>query len=347
MLQVAWAPYRLQFKFEAKTSRATMTYKDTYFVKVWDSSAPEVYGLGECALFRGLSADDVADYEMRLSEVCRNVGAPLPQYSSIIFGVETALRDLANGGVRQVYPGRWSRGEERIPINGLIWMGDRELMAQRIAEKLNGGFKCLKLKIGGIQFESEVELLRAIRQRFSADVLEVRLDANGAFTPSNALERLDVLSKFDIHSIEQPIKAGQVEAMAEICRKSPIDIALDEELIGCRSTAQKQQLLDDIKPKYIILKPALCGGLDASGEWATLAEKSGIGWWATSALESNIGLNAIAQWVSARGYNMPQGLGTGALYHNNIQSPVSLDGSAIVYNTEKQWLIPEMQWRKA
>jgi L-alanine-DL-glutamate epimerase-like enolase superfamily enzyme len=313
MLKAVWTRYRLSFKFEAKTSRATMHYKDTYFVKVWRTSAPDIVGYGECALFKGLSADDVDDYEQRLTEVCRNPENSLPAYSSIRFGMETALADLNRGGNFNPFDCKWSRGLEQIPINGLVWMGDKETMAKRISEKLSD--------------------------------LEIRLDANGAFTKDNAMAKLDALSQFDIHSIEQPIKAGQPELMAQICKSSPIEIALDEELIGCRTSEEKEQLLTQINPRYIILKPALCGGLADADEWIALAQKYGIGWWATSALESNIGLNAIAQWLSARGYNMPQGLGTGELYHNNITSPIRLKGSSIAYNPELEWQLPTLAWQ--
>jgi L-alanine-DL-glutamate epimerase-like enolase superfamily enzyme len=322
-----------------------MHYKDTYFVKVWRTSAPDIVGYGECALFKDLSADDVDDYEQRLTEVCRNPENSLPAYSSIRFGMETALADLNRGGNFNPFDCKWSRGLEQIPINGLVWMGDKETMAKRISEKLSAGFRCLKLKIGGIEFERELDLLRTIRSQFSISDLEIRLDANGAFTKDNAMAKLDALSQFDIHSIEQPIKAGQPELMAQICKSSPIEIALDEELIGCRTSEEKEQLLTQINPRYIILKPALCGGLADADEWIALARKHGIGWWATSALESNIGLNAIAQWLSARGYNMPQGLGTGELYHNNITSPIRLKGSSITYNPELEWQLPTLAWQ--
>jgi o-succinylbenzoate synthase len=345
MLKADWSRYRLSFKFEAKTSRATMLYKDTYFVKVWRTSAPDIIGYGECALFKGLSSDDVDDYEQRLTEVCHNPSKPMPNYSSIKFGMETALADLNNGGNFNLFDCKWSNGLEQIPINGLVWMGDKETMAQRITEKLLAGFRCLKLKIGGIEFDRELDLLRTIRSQFNKSELEIRLDANGAFTPDIAMHKLEALSQFDIHSIEQPIKAGQPELMAEICKTSPIDIALDEELIGCRTCEEKTQLLAQINPRYIILKPALCGGLNDADEWIKLAEQRNIGWWATSALESNIGLNAIAQWLSARGYNMLQGLGTGELYHNNITSPIRLKSSSITYNPKLKWQLPTLEWQ--
>jgi o-succinylbenzoate synthase len=336
MLCAKWMPYRLNFKFEARTSRASMTYKDTYFIKVWHSNAPEVYGLGECALFKGLSKEDNSEYENKLDELCSNPEQNKPANSSIRFGFETALADLQNGGLGIISPNcDWIAGNVGIPINGLVWMGDKELMLQRIQQKLEEGFRCLKLKIGGINFDDEVELIRYIRRRFSVDELELRLDANGAFTPDNALSRLRTLYKFGIHSLEQPIKAGQLNAMAAVCFHSPIPIALDEELIGDTSIVSKGEMLEYVRPAYIILKPALCGGLSGADDWISAAEKLNIGWWATSALESNIGLNAIAQWVSSKHPFVPQGLGTGELYHNNIPSPVVRQGSKLYFDTSK------------
>lgn len=346
MLRARYDRYTLHFRFLARTSRESMMQRDTYFLRLWDDQNPDVVGVGECNLFRGLSADDRPDYEQRLQRLCEEV-SELPAwysvvagYSSIIFGLETALADLRNGGLRQPFPGAWSRGETSIPINGLVWMGDKQLMADRIREKIESGFRCLKLKIGGIDFNEELELLAMIRRMFSPTDLQLRLDANGAFAPAEALDRLNRLAAYHIHSIEQPIRAGQHQAMADLCRMSPIDIALDEELIGVRDASQKARLLDLIRPQYIILKPALCGGFAHSDQWICEAEKRGIGWWATSALESNIGLNALAQWVSHKvgeSAEMRQGLGTGALYTNNIDSPLTLTGDRLRYNPEARW----------
>lgn len=232
----------------------------------------------------------------------------------------------------------------RLQINGLVWMADRDTMLKRIQEKLSDGFKCLKLKIGGIAFHEELELLRSIRENFSPDELEIRLDANGAFLPSEATGKLDALSEYCIHSIEQPIKAGQIKEMSDICRKSPIPVALDEELIGCRDYDAQARLLDAISPQFIIIKPSLCGGLSASSRWISLARQKGIGWWATSAMESNIGLNAIAQWVANFNPKMPQGLGTGQIYENNITSPIRLDSQWLSYDSNGNWEIPELEW---
>lgn len=316
-----------------------MRHKDTYLIELTDSERPGVKGIGECALFRGLSADDVPDFEQQLDYCCRHPEEILPMMSAIRFGFETAKADLDNGGKRLIFPSDWLEGNRGIEINGLVWMGDKATMINRVEEKIGAGFKVLKLKIGGINFEDELEIISSIRKRFSADELELRLDANGSFTPFNALERLERLSKFDIHSLEQPIKAGQVAEMSRICRESPIKIALDEELIGCRPISEMSDLISYIKPAYIILKPSLCGGFEQADRLIGIAEQENIGWWATSALESNIGLNAIAQWVAAKRLSLPQGLGTGELYHNNITSPLTLKGSSLYYNPEIRWQI--------
>ena len=346
MLRAEWCKYRLDFKFLAKTSRESMLYKDTYFVRLYDESLPEICGIGECGLFRGLSADDVAGYEDILSSVCRNPQCELPPMSSIVMGFETAARDLADGGRRVIYASDWLDGSRGIEINGLIWMGDKQLMLERVREKIEAGFTVLKLKIGGIDFDEELDILAHIRRQFSPSDLTIRLDANGSFSVGNALNRLDRLSRYSIHSIEQPVKAGQIADMALICRKSPIDIALDEELIGVTPDDCKFVLLNEIRPRYIILKPTLCGGFAEADRWIAAADSLGIGWWATSALESNIGLNAIAQWLAAKDNPLPQGLGTGALYHNNILSPIEQRGSQLFYNAANAWQIPDLQWRQ-
>ncbi|MDE5800632.1 MAG: o-succinylbenzoate synthase [Paramuribaculum sp.] len=319
-----------------------MLTKPTYFIKVWDEAYPDVYGVGECGLFPGLSCDDVPDYEERLSlALIDPEGTDLNAYPSIRMGLTTALRDLAGGGHRIPWDSYWTRTGEGIPINGLIWMGSKEQMAERIREKIADRFRCIKLKIGGIDFNQEIELLRYLRGLFPSDQLEIRLDANGAFSPDNALARLEALSWFDIHSIEQPIRQGQWAQMAHVCKESPIPVALDEELIGVNDPELRRQMIEFIHPRYVILKPTLCGGFEGADHWIELAEASGIGWWATSALESNIGLNAIAQWVAAKGIPaMVQGLGTGNLYLNNIPSPIYLRGDRLYYNQEGKWQLP-------
>lgn len=352
MMHAAWCRYSLDFKFTARTSRETMNRKDTYYIKVWDDVDGDTrFGIGECGLFRGLSCDDVPDYETMLDAVCVAVATSSPQpdlthYPSILMGVETAISDWRNGCDHNPFPSDWLSGHEGIMINGLVWMGDYREMLDRISAKLDDGFKCIKLKIGGIRFDDELKLLGYIRRQFDSSVLELRLDANGAFAPGDVMERLERLAEYDIHSIEQPIAPKQWAQMAEVCHRSPIPVALDEELIGIFGQANKRGLLEQIMPSYIILKPTLCGGFSGADEWIALARELGIGWWATSALESNVGLNAIAQWVAGHTHNIPQGLGTGALYYNNIPSPLELRGDRLFYNPDKQWIIPDnLDWK--
>ncbi len=342
-MRAEWASYTLDFRFLARTSRNSMRVKETYFMRLYDEITGK-QGVGECALFKGLSIEDSPDYEDELAEACRSLDSSRMS-SSIRFGYESAIVDM-----QPVEDNAFTRGEAGIPINGLIWMGDKHTMRQRIDKKLDAGFHVLKLKIGGINFDDEVDLLRYIRSKYSARELELRLDANGSFSPENALERLNVLGQFDIHSIEQPIKPGQQDAMARLCEKSPIDIALDEELIGVHSNAAIAAMLELIRPKYIILKPSLCGGLSGADRWIDEATKLNIGWWATSALESNVGLEAIARWLVRRNgsadFYLPQGLGTGQLYHNNICSPLHLQGDRLFYNPCVERKLPELEWHQ-
>lgn len=352
MLQATYLKYNLRFKQPAGTSRGILTEKETWFIKIWRSEQPEIYGLGECALFRGLSADDRPGYEKKLKEFCEEISTTrdihiLRDWSSISFGVNTALSDLDNRGKRIIYHTPFTEGKKDIEINGLIWMGDKETMRQRIIEKLDAGFHCVKLKIGAINFEEELDLLRYIRKQFSKEVVELRVDANGAFTPKEAPRRLEELSRYDIHSIEQPIRQGQHKEMAILCRNTPIPIALDEELIGIK-IADKGKLLDMIRPQYIVIKPSLLDGFSGSWEWIARARERHIGWWITSALESNIGLNAIAQWAAYilehHPTGMTQGLGTGQLYTNNIPSPLEQTGSTIRYNPQANWDLSQISF---
>lgn len=348
MLKACYLPYTLHFKQPAGTSRGILLEKQTYFVKIWDTRHPESYGLGECALFRGLSADDVPDYEQKLQEICTNIHLFSPEeiqgWSSIVFGIETALNDLQTGGIRQPFPSLFSQGKQAIEINGLVWMGNKTEMLQRIEQKLQDGFHCIKLKIGAINFEEELMLLQSIRSRFSPQEIELRVDANGAFTPRDAMSKLEQLARYDIHSIEQPIRQGQWQEMQNLCKQSPVPIALDEELIGVTNTEEKIALLECIHPSYIILKPSLAGGFRGSREWIELAQSRGIKWWITSALESNVGLNAIAQWTSTLQTDMPQGLGTGQLYTNNIPSPLTQTGSKLQYDPRGEWDFSFLKW---
>ena len=326
----------LNFKRPSGTSRGVLTSKETFFLVIEQGDKK---GIGECNLFRGLSADDVPNYEAKLQWVEQHLHLgekalleELKTFPSIQFGVEQAFRSVAAPQWYELFPSNFTKGKDAIPINGLIWMGSPDFMKMQIKEKLAQGFRCIKMKIGAIDFEEEYRILKALRNEFSASDIEIRVDANGAFQASEALRYLERLATLQLHSIEQPIRAGQWEAMAELCEQTPLPIALDEELIGVFTREEKQRLLREIQPQYIILKPSLIGGYRGSEEWITLAETLGIGWWVTSALESNIGLNAIAQWTYTLHSSMPQGLGTGMLYTNNIPFPLYVENGHLGFN---------------
>ena len=351
-------PKILHFKQPAGTSRGIYTTRKVWYILLTDSNNPKHFGVGECAPLPALSCDDVPEYEDILKETCRrleeNTEANLENvktflenlsaYPSIRFGVETALAHYQAQNL-QFWHTPFSQGKEGIPINGLIWMGNFDEMYQRIEEKMKQGFRCIKLKIGAIDFEKELELLVHIRQHFSPEQIELRVDANGAFSPTDALEKLKRLSEYQLHSIEQPIRDGQWEEMAKLCEQTPFPIALDEELIGVNDRPTKEALLDTICPQYIILKPSLHGGIGGSEEWIKLAEERGIGSWVTSALESNIGLNAIAQWTASLHPTLPQGLGTGMLFTDNIDYPLHIEGDCLWYHPEEKE--PDiMKWLK-
>lgn len=340
-MKVSIARHRLNFKRPSRTSREVLIYKDIWYVKLTDPVTNST-GVGECAVFPWLSCDWMPDYEQQLLHIChqiKNDSEPeLDNFPSIKFGIESALAEI-----RGEHPG-WAGGEVSFTINGLVWMGSEEEMLQRVGEKINSGFKCVKLKIGGIDFNRELAILKSIRDSFNCDAIEIRLDANGAFTPQNAMQRLDMLARFDIHSIEQPIRQHQWSEMKQLCSQSPIPIALDEELIGINDSQTKIEMLETIQPAYIILKPTLCGGLSGSDEWIRYATERNIGWWATSALESNVGLNAIANWLASYQPILPQGLGTGALYTNNIASPLRLDGEKLRRDPSGQWDFSNINW---
>ncbi|MDD6777985.1 MAG: o-succinylbenzoate synthase [Bacteroidales bacterium] len=347
-MKAAFAKYTLDFINPAGTSRGVLLQKDTYFLKIWDEQCPERFGLGECALFKGLSAEDNDRYEPKLRELCCNIAlgmeTDLAEFSSIQFGLETAILDFANGCRRVCFDNDFARGTCHIPINGLVWMGTKDEMIARINEKVAAGFHVIKLKIGAIDFNQELEMISHIRRRYSERDLTIRVDANGAFSPDTVMERLGRLSEYSIHSIEQPIKAGQWEEMARVCEKSPIPVALDEELIGITNPMMMMTILRSIRPHYIILKPSLMGGFAGSTEWLKMAAQFGTGGWITSALESNVGLNAIAQWVTTLQVRIPQGLGTGTLYHNNIASPLEQHADYLCCNPSKGWDIPDFNW---
>ncbi len=335
-MRLAYAPYILNFKFPAGTSRGILTEKPTFFIKVFDEADPSKFGIGECSVFPGLTPEADGNYGYKLIELLANMAlgkdTDLSGYTSIVFGLEQALRDFA-GGCRHIYfPSEFTQGHQTIEINGLVWMGDFDEMIERIDEKVEKGFHCIKLKIGAIDWKKEVDMIEYIRKKYSDSTLQIRVDANGGFTMDNALPRLKRLADLGVHSIEQPIPAGMPELMAFLCQVSPLKIALDESLIGVYGKENKENLLDTVNPTFVILKPSLCGGFSGAEEWIRLAEERGIGWWVTSALESNVGLNAFAQWTATLKTTIPQGLGTGALYTNNFECPLRLESDQLGYD---------------
>lgn len=344
--------HTLRFKFEAGTSRGTLKEKDTWYLKLFSENT--LIGIGEAGPLKGLSIEPLDQMETRLEKVCEHlIGLQIPTdmeeafkiahsispdgFASVRFAVETALLDAMHGGKKLIFDTDFYKGKERIPINGLIWMGNEDFMQKQIEEKLKAGFDCIKMKIGAIDFETEIKLLQSIRNQYNKNEITLRVDANGAFAPDEALDKLGRLAKLDLHSIEQPIKAGQINEMAKLCTKTPLPIALDEELIGINNYQDKIDLLKNIKPQYIILKPSLIGGIQSTLEWIEIAESLKISWWMTSMLESNIGLNAICQLASYLKVHMPQGLGTGQLYHNNIASPISIENGETFYDKDQKW----------
>ena len=337
MYTIKIVPRRLHLKQPAGTSRGSYTTRDVWYLHLTSDKYPDRVGIGECAPLPKLSCDDMQGYESVLAHICNEVTEQggfsvesLRDYPSILFGLETAFRHLERGCF-ELWDTPFSRGEVGIPINGLIWMGDYKKMLEQIEAKMAVGFRCIKLKIGAINFEEELALLRFIRSHFSAKEVELRVDANGAFAPADAMEKLKRLAELDLHSIEQPIRAGQWEDMARLTAETPLPIALDEELIGINIPERKQCLLDSVHPQYIILKPSLHGGMAGGNEWIREAEKRNIGWWITSALESNIGLNAIAHWCATFNNPLPQGLGTGALFTNNVDMPLEVRKDSLWY----------------
>ena len=341
ILTAHFKPLQLKFKHPVLTSRGAMEYKNGYLVFISDG---EHTGVGECSFIEGLSRDKLDNIGNILNEVCANINSwesiaetIYQSHPAVCFAVETALLDLQSGGRKILFDNQFSRGEKGIPINGLIWMGDVSFMNEQLNRKKKEGFKCLKLKVGAIDFEEECRILAGIRNEFDASEIELRLDANGAFTSDDVFKKMERLSKFRIHSIEQPVKPNQWELMRAVCDANIIDIALDEELIGITDDSQKDELLAQVKPQYIILKPSLIGGFKKSEKWIYIADKHSVGWWATSALESNIGLNAIAQWVYNYGDSRVQGLGTGSLYLNNIGSPLIVESGYLRYDKSLKW----------
>lgn len=370
MYKIEISERTLHFKQPAGTSRGVYTTRHSYYLTLTSDELPGVEGVGECATLPDLSCDAKPEYEMTLRQVCQMVEQMgripydmIRAYPSITFGLETAFASffdaakkfleivptegasssemLKQKGVSvpagmenltELFDSPFGRGEEGITINGLVWMGTYEEMLARLEEKLQAGFHCVKLKIGAIDFFKELDLIKRIRDVYTKEQVELRVDANGGFLPENAMSQLEALAKYDIHSIEQPIKQHQWPKMAQLCRETPLPIALDEELIGVNVRSMKQALLDTVRPQYIILKPSLHGGIYGCNEWIELANQRGIGSWITSALESNIGLNAIAHYaakVYGSNVKMPQGLGTGQLFTDNIPMPLEIRGDQL------------------
>lgn len=342
-MQANYYKHILEFKRPSGTSRGVLKTKETWFLILEENGKK---GIGECGILRTLSVDDRPDYEEKLKWVCNHIYLgkeklynELTEFPSIQFGVEQAFLSLKADNPFELFPSPFTKQKVPIPINGLIWMGEKAFMKQQIVEKLEQGFDCIKLKIGAINFEAELDLLKFIRSQFSPETIEIRVDANGAFSVTEALQKLDKLSKFQLHSIEQPIAVKQYKNMQELCMQTPLPIALDEELIGVFEEKKKQELLSFIKPQYIILKPSLIGGFKGSLSWISACKANNTDWWITSALESNIGLNAISQFTYTLNNPLPQGLGTGGLYTNNFEAPLTVEKGAIFYNVKKEWKV--------
>lgn len=345
MLKARFKKHILKFNFPGGTSRGVLLEKPSWYLQLEDDWGN--IGIGEISLIPGLSLDDASGMDQLLESICLNPEVQLSDYKNrfqdlpaLVFGIECALKSLKNNSPYLLYDSPFVKGDDSISINGLIWMGDIPKMNEQIEKKLEQGFQCLKMKIGALNFDEEVNVLKSIRKRFSKGVLELRVDANGAFSPDDAMKKLEELSKLDLHSIEQPIKAGQYEQMHRLCAETPLPIALDEELIGLKTSEQKREAITAINPQYIILKPSLIGGFESSEEWISLANEYNVGWWVTSALEGNIGLNAIAQWTYTLNPKIPQGLGTGQVFSNNIDSPLWLKTDQLYYNPNSVWEYP-------
>jgi O-succinylbenzoate synthase len=340
-MKARFKKYTLYFKQPSGTSRGVYTTREVWFIFLTEGNTT---GIGECAPLPNLSIESPKEMSAKLLQVCEEIGyfrhlpEDLNNWPSIRFGLETALLDLNNGGKQILFPSAFTLGEKGIPINGLIWMGTPEFMKQQIRTKLDAGFRCIKMKIGAIDFETEFNLLKEIRKEFSPEEITLRVDANGAYSYKTALENLKRLSDLHIHSVEQPIEAGRRDEMARLCEQSPVPVALDEELIGVFNQKELTQIAEQIHPAYFILKPSLHGGLAGCEKWIELANQHNIGWWVTSALESNIGLNAIAQWTFQQNIITEQGLGTGQLFTNNFDSPLQIE-------RDQLWHKPSLEWQ--
>ncbi|MBL7850731.1 MAG: o-succinylbenzoate synthase [Cyclobacteriaceae bacterium] len=356
-LQASYTKRTFHFSFNARTSRGAMKQRDSWFLKLWDTSSPDQFGLGEAAPVSGLSLEKPSEVHHQLDELVArvNAGAAMPSSSdleamqatfgswglspSVYLALETAWLDLRNGGRRVIFDNEFHKGKP-LDINGLVWMGGLDFMLQQVSIKIDEGFTCIKLKIGGLNFEKEMDILNFIRRKYFRDQITIRLDANGAFKSDQAMYKLMDLSRFDIHSIEQPIKPGS-PFLAELCQKSPIPIALDEELIGVSSRQAKVDLLETIKPQFLVLKPTLHGGFCGCAEWIRLAEERKVGWWLTSSMESSVGLNALAQFAAQYPLELPQGLGTGMIFRDNIPSPLEVKKGQLRWNSQENWDLSE------
>lgn len=344
MIAARWIERTLQPRFELGTSKGPINARTVWYLLAWETDRPDVVGIGEAALFPGHSKEFPADVKTKLIELCadtsdwqRRLTTDLVDVPSVRFAVEQCLRDLDVSGTKQLFPSAFTLGQRSIPINGLVWMGDKATMKQRIREQIEKGFTTVKMKIGAIGIDDELELLRSVRAEFDANTITLRVDANGAFNARQAPDILKRLADLEVHSIEQPIAPGLYEIMAELCERSPVPIALDEDLIGLNTRDAKVDLLDNVKPPYIVIKPSLVGGWAATQEWIDLAKARNINWWITSALESSIGLNAIAQYTATLNVQLPQGLGTGGVYTNNIPSPLLAERGALHFRPEVGW----------
>ena len=340
-MKASYFKHVLKFKTPSGTSRGILVNKESWFIIITNENN---YGVGECSLIPGLSPDPASKFELKLKDVCKNIhlgfnklSEDLIKFPSILFGLETAFRSFHSEDPFIFSKSKLTTGQDGISINGLIWMGDKSFMKKQIKDKINEGYSCLKIKIGSIDFETECDLLKFIRSEYSLFDLELRVDANGSFSNESALKKLQKLSEYKIHSIEQPIQANQWHEMTSLCEKSPLPIALDEELIGVLSAEAQKKMLHEIKPAYLVLKPSLIGGLKKAESWIQSTKGLGIDWWATSALESNVGLNAISQWSYEKSSYLHQGLGTGMLYSNNIDSPYFIQNGVLKYNPQNPW----------
>lgn len=321
-----------------------MKDKPVWYLFLYDDKLSQVTGIGEYSFIPGLSVDVGEKINEKLTETCDLINKgeydfekPVYGFPGLNFALETAILDLKSNGTKVLFPSEFTNGKKGIPVNGLIWMASPENMLEQVEDKINKGFRCIKLKIGAIGFKDELSIIRNIRRRFTSNELEIRVDANGAYNTLSVFDVLEMLAELQVHSVEQPIMPSQIDEMALLCKNSPVPIALDEELLGICPFENKRKLIETIRPHYLVLKPGLLGGFQETGEWIKIAAEFNAGWWVTSALESNIGLNAISQWTYTLENNMYQGLGTGSLYSSNIGSPLEVHGEELYYNVHKKW----------